>query len=414
MQDFDAIQNIRLYGGYGEVGNQAIPNFAYGVRLNTINTGLGTGFEFANFENPELTWESSTQTNLGLDFSLFDQRLNTTVEVYNKVSRDFLYQLAVTDFITGGNSPGAITAPWVNLGEMVNRGLDLTIAYSTAPQAELQWNSTLTFSHYKNEVNELLGDLTINGDISLNDSNQNITLTRVGEPVGMFYGYKVEGLFRTTEDFQGAAIQFGRPFEDALFGTTWLGDIKYQDINNDGVIDNDDRTVIGNPHPDFTFGFQNSLSYKNFDLSVFLQGSYGNDIFNAVDRTLTAANLYYVNQSPSVLDYWSIDNPDASAPRLARNDTPNINISDRYIEDGSYLRIQNITLGYNLSSNFAEKIGLGKLKIYGSIQNLYTFTNYSGYDPEVGAYNQNALLQGLDNGRYPSPRTYTLGLNVEL
>ena len=262
---------------------------------------------------------------------------------------------------------------------MVNRGLDLTIAYSTAPEAALQWNSTLTFSHYKNEVNELLGDLTINGDISLNDSNQNITLTRVGDPVGMFYGYQVEGLFRTTEDFEGAAVQFGRPFEDALFGTTWLGDIKYKDINNDGVIDNDDRTVIGNPHPDFTFGFQNSLSYNNFDLSVFLQGSYGNDIFNAVDRTLTAANLYYVNQSPSVLDYWSIDNPDASAPRLARNDTPNINISDRYIEDGSYLRVQNITLGYNLSSNFAEKIGLGKLKIYGSIQNLYTFTNYSGY-----------------------------------
>jgi len=414
MQDFDAIQNIRLYGGYGEVGNQAIPNFAYGVRLNTINTGLGTGFEFANFENPGLTWESSTQTNIGLDFSLFNQRLNTTVEVYNKVSRDFLYQLAVTDFITGGNSPGAITAPWVNLGEMVNRGLDLTIAYSTAPEAALQWNSTLTFSHYKNEVNELLGDLTINGDISLNDSNQNITLTRVGDPVGMFYGYQVEGLFRTTEDFEGAAVQFGRPFEDALFGTTWLGDIKYKDINNDGVIDNDDRTVIGNPHPDFTFGFQNSLSYNNFDLSVFLQGSYGNDIFNAVDRTLTAANLYYVNQSPSVLDYWSIDNPDASAPRLARNDTPNINISDRYIEDGSYLRVQNITLGYNLSSNFAEKIGLNNLKIYGSVQNLYTFTNYSGYDPEVGAYNQNALLQGLDNGRYPSPRTYTLGLNVEL
>ncbi len=414
MSDVEAIENVKLYGGYGEVGNQAIPNFAYGVSLNTINTGMGTGFEYANFGNPDLTWESSTQTNLGLDFTMFENRLSTTVEVYNKVSKDFLYQLAVTDFVTGGNSPGAITAPWVNLGEMVNRGVDLTLSYKTLGNSEVNFSSTLTFSRYKNEVTELLGDLTINGDISLNDSNQNITLTRVGEPVGMFYGYQVEGLFRNTSDFEGAAVQFGRPFEDALFSTTWLGDIKYRDINNDGVIDNDDRTVIGNPHPDFTFGFQNSVSYKNFDLSTFLQGSYGNDVFNAVNRTLTAANAYYVNQSPSVLDYWSVDNPDASAPRLARNDTPNINISDRYIEDGSYLRIQNVTLGYTLSNDFSERIGLNKLKIYGSVQNLYTFTNYSGYDPEVGSYNQNALLMGLDNGRYPSPRTFTLGLNVEL
>ncbi len=413
MEDFDAVQNIKLYGGYGEVGNQAIPNFAYGARLNTISTGTGTGFEFANFANPDLTWESSTQTNLGLDFGLFDSRLNTTIEVYNKISKDFLYQLAVTDFITGGNSPGAITAPWVNLGEMENQGIDVTINYKTIRDTDFTWSSTLTFSHYKNTVKELLGDLTINGDLSLNQSNQNITFTKVGQPIGLFYGYQVEGLFRSVDDINGAPVQFGRPFEDALFSTTWLGDIKYKDVNGDGVVNSDDRTVIGNPHPDFTYGFQNSFSYKDFDLSIFLQGSYGNDIFNAVNRTLTAANSYYVNQAPSVLDYWSVDNPNAGSPRLARNDTPNINISDRYIEDGSYLRIQNVTLGYNLPASTIDRIGLNKLKIYGSIQNLYTFTDYSGYDPEVGAYNQNALLLGVDNGRYPSPRTFTLGLNVE-
>ena len=413
MDGFDAVQNIKVYGGYGEVGNQAIPNFAYGARLNTISTGVGTGFEFANFANPDLTWESSTQTNLGLDFGLFNSRLNTTIEVYNKISKDFLYQLAVTDFITGGNSPGAITAPWVNLGEMENKGIDVTLNYKTIGNKDFTWNSTLTFSHYKNTVKELLGDLTINGDLSLNQSNQNITFTKVGQPIGLFYGYQVEGLFRTTDDINGAPVQFGRPFEDALFSTTWLGDVKFKDVNGDGVVNSDDRTVIGNPHPDFTYGFQNSFTYKDFDLSIFLQGSYGNDIFNAVNRTLTAANSYYVNQAPSVLDYWSVDNPDAGSPRLARNDTPNINISDRYIEDGSYLRIQNVTLGYNLPASAIDRIGLNKLKIYGSIQNLYTFTDYSGYDPEVGAYNQNALLLGVDNGRYPSPRTFTLGLNVE-
>lgn len=416
MEGFDALQDIKIYGGYGEVGNQNIPNFAYGVRLNPINTGLGTGFEYANYERPELTWESSTQTNLGLDFSMFNQRLNTTVEVYNKVSKDFLFQYAVTDFITGGASPGAIAAPWINLGEMVNKGIDVTLSYNTIADSDFSYSSILTFSHYQNEVTELLGDLSINQALYISDSNMNVTLTQVGEPVGMFYGYKVEGLFRTLEDLENAPIQFGRPVRDELFGTTWLGDIKYADVNGDGVVNSDDRTVIGNPHPDFTFGFQNNFSYKNFDLGIFLQGSYGNDVFNGVKRTLTAGSSYYVNQAPIVLDYWSVNNPDGQQPRLVRGSeaNPNIIMSDRYIEDGSYLRIQNVTLGYTLDSDFADEIGIGRLKIYGGIQNLYTFTNYSGYDPEVGSYNQNTLLNGVDNGRYPSPRTFTLGLNVEL
>jgi len=413
MDEVESFQNVKLYGGYGEVGNQNIPNFAYGARLNSVITGTGVGFDFANFANPDLRWESSTQTNLGLEFSLFDAKLKTTIEVYNKISKDFLYQLGVADFITGGPVVGNITAPWVNLGEMQNRGVDLALNFQNDFSDKFSWNSTLTVSHYKNEVKELIGDLKINGDLNVFDNAENLTLTEVGQPIGLFFGYQVEGLFRTLDDINGAPIQFGRPFEDALFGTTWLGDIKYKDVNGDGEITTDDRTVIGNPHPDFTFGFQNSFSYGNFDLSIFMQGSYGNDVLNLVDRALTAGNRTFANQSPSVLDYWSIDNPNAGSPRLARNDTPNINISDRYVEDGSYLRIQNITLGYNLSSSVTESIGISSLKMYVSAQNLYTFTNYSGYDPEVGAFNQNALLLGVDNGRYPSPRTFTFGLNVE-
>ncbi|HLT52523.1 MAG TPA: hypothetical protein VKZ97_01440, partial [Flavobacteriaceae bacterium] len=365
------------------------------------------------FERKELVWEASQQTNLGLDFSLFNSRLNATVEVYNKVSKDFLYQFAASDFVSGGNSPGAIGAPWVNLGKMRNRGIDVTLNYKTQGAGDFSWNSTLTVSHYKNEVLELFEGLTPRGELTIDDSNQNLTITQVGQPVGMFYGYQVEGIFRTMDDINGAPIQFGRPFQDALFSTTWLGDIKFKDVNGDGVVDSNDRTVIGNPHPDFTFGFQNSFNYKNFDLSVFMQGTYGNDIFNVVDRALTAGNRSYTNQSPSVLDYWSVENPNAGSPRLARNDTPNINISDRYIEDGSYLRIQNVTLGYSLPNDVTRRIGMSRMRFYGSIQNLWTFTKYSGYDPEVGVYNQNALLMGVDNGRYPTPRTFTLGLNVE-
>lgn len=414
LEDFDAIQNIKIYGGYGEVGNQNIPNFAYGSRLNPANTGLGTGFLVTNFANPDLTWESSTQTNLGIDFSLFNKRLNTSVELYKKISKDFLYQYASTVLITGGMSPGAIQAPWVNLGEMVNKGIDVTLNYGTDASKDFSWNSSLTVSHYKNEVTDLGNVPKINGAMNINyDGQQNITITRAGDPLGLFYGLEVEGIFRSVDDFEGAPIQYGRPFEDALFATTWLGDIKFKNQNDDDVIDDNDRTIIGNPHPDFTFGFQNSFKYKSFDLSVFLQGSYGNDVFNGIGRLLTAGNRTFTNQHASVLDYWSVDNPNATAPRLARNDTRNIEISDRYIEDGSYLRIQNVTLGYTLHSKVTDKIGLSMLKIYGSIQNLYTFTNYSGYDPEIGSFNQNTLLTGIDAGRYPSPRTYTLGVNIE-
>lgn len=406
-------QNVKLYGGYGEIGNQAVPAFAYGSRLNTVNTGLGTGFEFANFANPDLKWESSTQINLGLNFTTLNDKLNATIEVYNKISKDFLFQFAATDFITGGTSPGAITAPWINIGRMGNRGIDIALEYTDNIVDKVTWNSTLTFSHYKNEVKKLLGDLTLNGSVNLDQSNQNITLTQPGQPIGLFYGYQVEGLFRSLDDINGAPEQFGRPFADALFSTTWLGDIKYKDINGDGVIDADDRTVIGNPHPDFTFGFQNSFTYGNFDLSIFMQGSYGNDVFNAIGRSLTAANRTFTNQSPSVLDFWSVQNPNSSAPRLARNDTPNTNISDRYIEDGSYLRIQNITLGYNIPSGVLRGTSINSLKVYGAIQNLLTITGYSGYDPEIGSLNQNTTLMGIDNGRYPTPRIFTLGLNVE-
>jgi len=413
MSSFDAVQNIKLFGGYGVVGNQDIPNFAFGSRLNSIVTGIGTGFEFANFANEDLTWESSTQTNLGIDFSLFNSKLNATVEVYNKVSKDFLFQLAVTDLITGGTAPGAITAPWVNLGQMTNRGIDITLNYTNSNERALKVSSTLTFSKYRNNVDNLLGDLSIFGQVSLDGSNQIITRTRAGEPLGLFFGYKTDGLFRSVEDLEGAPVQFGRPFEDALFGTTWLGDVRFKDINNDGVIDTDDRTVIGNPHPDFTFGWQNSFSYKNFDLSLFIYGSYGNDVFNAVDRALTAGNRTFTNQLTSVLDFWSLDNPNGSQPRLARNDTPNINISDRYIEDGSFVRLQNITFGYNLPAQVVDKIGLNNFKVFIGAQNLITLTSYSGYDPEVGVLNQNPLLMGVDNGRYPTPRTFTFGVNLD-
>ncbi|MEW2920590.1 TonB-dependent receptor [Muricauda sp. ANG21] len=417
MEDFTAIQNIKFFGGYGEVGNQEISNNPFLSILNTNATQLGTAFSVSNIPNPDVRWETSKQTNLGVDFSLFGGHLNTTVEVYRKVNSDFLFQLGLNDFVLGGDSSiaGSITPPWVNLGEMENKGIDVTLNFDTLSAGAFSWNSTLTFSHYKNEVLELVDGLTINGQTDLDDTNQILTETRVGEPIGVFYGYQVEGLFRSMDDLNNAPVQFGQPVGDAsAVGRTWLGDIQFKDVNGDGVVDGEDRTVIGSPHPDFTFGWQNNFSYKGFDLSVFVQGSYGNEIFNALNRSLTGTNLTYRNQLESVRDFWTFQNPDATHPRYTSNATPNIFISDRYIEDGSYVRIQNVRLGYQIPSKVLDKIGgLNKVNIYGSVQNLYTFTNYSGYDPEVGAFNQNPLLAGVDNGRYPLPRTFTFGIDID-
>lgn len=414
MENFDVVQNIKLYGGYGEVGNQEISNNPYLALLRTNATDLGSAFSVVNIPNPDVKWETSKQINLGLDFSLFNNHLNTTVEVYRKLNSDFLFQLGLTDFVLGGTGPGSIAPPWVNLGEMENKGIDVTLNFDTLSTGNFSWNSTLTFSHYKNEVLQLVDGLTINGQASLDDTNQVLTETKVGEPIGVFYGYETEGLFRTVDDLNNAPIQFGQPVGDAsVIGRTWLGDVKFKDVNGDGVVDGSDRTVIGSPHPDFTFGWQNTFNYKGFDLGVFVQGSYGNEIFNGLNRSLTGSNLVYRNQLESVTDYWNIQNPNATHPRYTSNSTPNILISDRYVEDGSYLRIQNVRLGYQIPAKVFEKMGLSKVNIYTSVQNLYTFTNYSGYDPEVGALNQNPLLTGMDNGRYPIPRTFTFGVDID-
>jgi hypothetical protein len=240
-----------------------------------------------------------------------------------------------------------------------------------------------------------------------------VTNTLVGQPIGMFYGYKTNGLFNTLEELNAAPIQFGQAVGTAP-GETYLGDVRYVDVNGDGVIDPKDKTVIGNPHPDFTFGFTNNFRYKNFDLSIFLQGSVGNDVMNLTRRAGTSNSLLFQNQLTEALDYWTPTNTDTNIPRpIGSTSNYNVEISDRYVEDGSYLRIQNLTLGYTLPQSLVSKAKISRLKVYGSVQNLFTFTNYSGYDPEIGSFNQNVLLSGIDNGRYPSPRIYSLGINLE-
>lgn len=402
------VDNIKLKAGYGETGNEQVPNYLYGTVLNTSATGLGTAFLQSNYSNVDLRWESSKQTNLGIDFTLFDSRLGATIEVYKKISEKFLYQLPLADYVTGGDSYyGGFASPYSNIGKMQNTGLDITLTYATKPGSNFSWNSTLIFSKYKNEVTEIQDGLDLSRNIQLNDfTSAIVTNSIVGQPMGQFYGHHYEGIYRNADQLAGAPTYYG--------SLPQLGDAIYQDKNNDGSIDEKDLMFIGNPHPDFTYGFTNNFAYKGVELSIFVQGSQGNDIMNLTKRTGTLNANLYTNQLAEAIDFYTPTNTDASLPRPVNSlSHPNNKISDRYIEDGSYLRIQNVTLGYSFPTDLISKLKLTRLRVYGSVQNVHTFTKYSGYDPEVGSFNQDPLFMNIDNGRYPTPRTFTMGLNVE-
>lgn len=409
------VDNIKFRVGYGETGNQQIPNNSYSAMLGTQNSGLGSGFLPSNYPNPGLVWESLNQTNLGLDFTMFDSKLSASFDVYDKKSKGFLFQVPLPLYLTGGGGQyGGISAPYSNLGTMSNKGFDITLGYDTRSSGKFNWDASVVVSHYKNNLDEIANGIILTQEVNTNGYQPVVvTNTIVGNPIGMFYGYKTDGLFKDQATLDAAPIQFGQPVGTGA-GETTLGDVKYVDVNKDGKIDASDKTFIGNPHPKFTYGFTNNFKYKNVDLSIFLQGSYGNDVMNLTRRGGTTNASLYDNQLVEALDYYSATNTASNNPRpIADSANNNLLISDRYVEDGSYLRIQNITIGYSLPQDMISKYKISRLRLYGSAQNLYTFTDYSGYDPEIGSFNQNVLLSGIDNGRYPVARTFLIGLNIE-
>ncbi|WP_348798736.1 SusC/RagA family TonB-linked outer membrane protein [Flavobacterium adhaerens] len=406
------IDNIKFRAGYGETGNQNIGGAGYMSTVRAIKSALGNFFTVNNIANPGLTWETSAQTNFGLDFSLFNSKLNATFDVYRKQSEGFLFVLPLPYYVTGTDDyQGGLGAPKVNLGSLRNQGFEMTLDYNEKFGDNFSWKSKVIFATNKNKLLELQDNFDLTKDVLLNDyTTKAVTKTIVGQPVGQFYGYQAVGIIRTNEQLANAPI----PFTGNKAVKSQLGDIEYVDQNKDGLIDDKDLTYIGNPQPKFTYGFNNTFNYKNVDLGIFLQGSYGNKVMNLTRRAGTKNQRLYENQLAEAVDFWTPDNIDAKYPRPDGTDGhPNIAISDRYVEDGSYLRIQQMTLGYNLPSDVISKASMSKLRFYVGVQNLYTFTKYTGYDPEVGSYNQDALLSGIDSGRYPTNRTFTFGLNLE-
>lgn len=419
-----AVDLLKLRAGWGLVGNEAIPGYAYGAAMTARGTPFGTGFVPSNIPNPAVQWEASEQYNFGLDLAMLSGRVSLTFDAYQKNVDNLLIRLPMPSYMGGGSWMG-ISEPWVNAGKVENRGMELTLTTVNLQKGDFEWVSDFIFSRNRNQVKYLGGEI---GVIFQNVQWFNtVTRTSEGHPMGMFYGFRTDGIFQNLEEIQAHPTQNSRIDRES---GVYPGDIRFRDLNNDGVIDDNDREVIGDPNPDFTFGFNNHVRYKGFELTITTNGSYGNDIFNYLRRNTEAMSNIFVNQSATVNNRARlamhdpasgmnnpanvyVANPGTNMPRASFTD-PNNNrrISDRYVEDGSYWRIQNIILAYNLPKSLIGKIGLEGLKVYANLQNMYTFTRYTGFDPEIGAFNQNPLLQGVDNGRYPMPRIYTFGLNV--
>ena len=436
------IDNGKLRLGWGQTGNSSIGSYAWGAAISRMPSALGMGFRPSNIPNTSIRWESQEQYNVGLDLGFFNGRLNLTVDAYYKRSDDMLMSMQLPSYMgTQGNGSSKLNAPKGNYGSIENKGLEITLDAHPVQLKNFSWDSNFQISFNKNKLLSL-SDTENATLVGYGQWGDVVCVSEIGKPLYNFYGYKVEGVYKDLDDIQNSAKPAKYP-SDGVFSrgnTVWVGDIKYKDVDENGIIDERDRTDIGSPLPKFTFGWTNTFRYKNLDLSIFLNGSYGNKVMNYNSLTLTHMNSTWTNQLQSVvskrarlepidptivyadgskwydhIDNVRVKNPGTKIPHTSIND-PNDNdrISDRYVEDGSFLRIKNITLGYTFPKALLNKAKIENLRVYVNIQNLYTFTKYTGYDPEVGASTQDStgLTYGLDNGRYPSPAMYSFGLNI--
>lgn len=430
------ISNLKLRLGWGSTGNANVSNWAYMALLNSKSTPFGLGVLTANTANPDLKWETTDSYNVGFDLGFFNGRIDFIFDWYYKKTRNLLLQLPLPAYL-GSSGNGAASNPWANVGSMRNTGVEMTLNTVNIDKSGFQWRSNFTFSLNRNKVLQLDSEsATIDKTFQVGSDVSTITRTTAGHPVGQFWGYKVIGRFDKASDFyykdaNGNVKAVALPEGSSIAkDKTWIGDYIFEDINGDGVINNEDETFIGNPLPSFTYGIGNTFSYKGFDLNIFFSGSYGNDVINynrrfledvrANNNLLTSAANYaqigVIDPTKSSDDFRNLyvtNAADTHLPRLSASSTnANNRMSDLYVEDGSYIRLQNISLSYTLPKDLVRKIKLQNVKVYVNLQNVYTWTKYDGFDPEVGAMYGDALMTGLDYGRYPSPRIYTFGLNV--
>lgn len=391
MENVDFVSTLKLRASFGITGNTEIGTYQSLARFSPVLATVGgrpvNAIRPTDVANNNLTWESTTQYNAGLDVSFLRDRVNLTADYYYKKTEDLLYNIPLPEY-----SGYATTLQ--NIGSLENKGFEFSLNSHNVATENFSWSTRLNLSLNRNKILDLPG-----GDLKYSQAPGHLITTesqilREGESVGSFYGWVFDGLYQQGDNFSAEPNK--QP-----------GDVKFKDINGDGTINNSDQTIIGNPHPDYIWGLTNDFSYKNFDLSVFLQASVGNDMLN-----FTRMEMLWMsgksNQLAEATDRWTPNNTNTDIPRASS--THSAIVSSQWVEDGSYIRIKNISMGYNLPVEILRN-RVRSARVYVSGQNLFTFTNYSGFDPEVSYRNSNTNI-GLDYSSYPNIRSFTLGINI--
>ena len=423
----DIMSNGRIRVGWGQVGNDNIGSFAWGSSGKAITVGqMGKGYQVNNIANEKISWETQESWNFGLDLNFLRDRIQFIFEYYVKTSKDMLMTMQLPSYMgTEGNDSYKMTAPKGNFGEMQNKGVELTITSVNIDRKDFKWTTNLQLSHNKNELVSLSGsgNSALYGRPQWDAVGDFISISKAGEPLYQFYGYRTDGLYQSYEDLLNSPRPEGT--EISRTNGVYVGDVKFKDLDGNGVINEKDMTVIGDPNPDLVAGLTNTFTYKGFELSLFLTASYGNDVFNYNKLTLTSMKSLWNNQLTDVADHAVLVNKDdvancyilnsgTSMPRIVLGDpAKNTRHSDRYVEDGSYIKIKSISLSYNFPKKWLSYVKLNAAKLSANLSNVYTFTKYEGMDPEVGVSQTTRYVSGVDIGRYPSPRIMNFGLNIQ-
>lgn len=411
LKGIDVLSDLKLRGSWGITGNNEIGNYAHYALIGSNTSTLyplgstqnpAGGVVPTNVPNSRLTWETTRQWNIGIDFALFAGRVSVVADYYNKLTTDLLYNVNIPS-VTGFSSAIA------NIGEVENKGWEISLNTVNVDNDRFRWSTNFNISRNQNKLLKLSG---VEGDRVFSNTGAvgTTNVTQIGYPIGAFWGLVSNGLFMDQADVDANGI----PVFNLL---PVPGDRKFSDVTADGAVTADDNTVIGNPLPDFVFGFNNTLRYGNFDLNVMVNGMYGNDIYNITSRFIRGQVVGLANQS---LDYYnnrwqSPENPGNSQEHRAAHPQgiyANGRIGSWLVEDGSFVRLRNVTLGYTLPAALVKKVHLSNARVYVSGQNLLTFTKYTGFDPEVSSNGVNPLQAGVDAGAYPMPRIFTVGANV--
>ena len=404
LADNEFVDFLKLRFSYGLLGSDKIGDFLYlsqlsGEGVYVFDNELSFGRAVGIVPNSAIKWEASEQLDIGVDFTFLESKFNLTADYFEKTTNDLLIQYIPVSGILGTSAPGS-GSPTVNAGEVVNKGFEFMLSYNSKLNDNLSLSASINATTLDNEVIQVDNNSGFIEGGSFGVGQLAPSRMEVGYPIGYFYGYQTDGIF------QNRAEAILHPSQLSLGAVASPGDIRYKDLNEDGVIDQEDRTYLGDPIPDYTFGLNLGVNYRNFDFSLYAFASVGQEMVRNYERVQVFANRlnYYIER-------WRGEGTSTTVPRLTTGQTSNNVLSDFFIEDASFIRLQNVQLGYTLPTALVEKVNVDNVRFYITAENLFTLTNYKGFDP--AASSGAPIGSGIDNGFYPIPTTLTAGLNLK-